>query len=693
MYELLTYRLPFDGENHAAVLMSILQQEPRAIGDFVPDCSPELEAIIQRALRKDESLRYQSMETLLVDLEPIWTSLQKEAVQKLVGHGRDLMDSGKLEEASEVLRKSLAMDTANVTARALFEQVCGLLGSNAGVLEEFRRTTGGTPHAPVPAASAGNQMSGRGQGGTADATPPFDPHATRVLTPVPKPPTQRPGKGGGAPLPSESQPQGSTQNPGVRSNELEQRLAGRSGGVAAETIFAPAQEQRLRESPPPSPIASPASTRAKTAGPQPVKLSAQGLPVCLGPAPQSARTSRSRTLSLVLVGLPLLLLLAVVAYRKLSPRHGPAAERASAPIAAPAPVAPTSQPASPAPGVPAVAAPAETVAANSPSLEDQQRRLIELAHEAADSKYYRTAQSRLEEAAKLGGPLNPLINDLRREFSDEAHGAELRLAAQQEQSLWIRAMKDLDAGRYNDSEKSLREILTLPEAGRHWEDAARYVDEVIPERRQEEDTWARAQQAASNVTDPEHRINEVRVLDQVLAQGGDHQQAARQQRDLLMSQLIQENRRRNGAQTASVLEPGRQQFSQLEDAVDQAVKQGGANALEQLQEIRPRFKAIVDGGGLLMFDARDYLNIVIPRAQRGIEDRLARAEADTAANIKYREAVKRFDQAVATQNTKLLRSQVQGEFQKIASSGGPRAEEARQYVNTLIPAALKKASR
>jgi ribosomal protein S20 len=204
--------------------------------------------------------------------------------------------------------------------------------------------------------------------------------------------------------------------------------------------------------------------------------------------------------------------------------------------------------------------------------------------------------------------------------------------------------------------------------------------------------WARAQQE-SGATGPDHRINEVKILDQVLASGGLHQQEARQRRDSLFSQFARENRRRNNSQASVVSASEQAQFPRLEDAVDQAVTQGDAKALEQLQEIRPRFKSIVDGGGPLVPDARDYLNNVVPKAQKAIETKLANAEADTLSNSKFRDAVKQFDQAVATLNSKVLRSQLQSEFQEIANSGGPRTVEAERYINVLIPAALKKIAR
>ena len=655
MYELLTYRRPFDGENHAAVLLSILQQEPRAIREFFPECPPALESVVQRTLRKEETLRYPTMEALLVDLEPIWMSLQKEAVEKLVSHGRELMDNGQLQEASEVLRKSLSLDTGNATAKALFDRVNALLGANAAPSVESKGVIAGDTNRILAAFSrAENTSPEHRQGGTMAATGQFDPPLTRVMEP--------------------DSPQRDSSVPSMQKRGVE------AGG----TIFASSPVPALRTDRPAPPAAGQRSTARKDVPP---KSATPQSPALLGrrsAAPQTYSAPRNRTAIFAAAGV-VLLLLGAVGYWKLSPRR----KVADVPqVSAPSPAPPEAQPAATAAvsnAAPSIAAPA----APAVSIEDQQRQLIDRAHEAADAKDYKTAQARLDEAAKLDGPLNAMIADLRRGYSDEAHGAELRHAAQQEQNLWARAMKDFDAGRLDDSEKSLREILTLLEAGRHWTDAAKYVDEAIPERRQQEQLWSRAQQESA-ATGPDHRINEVKILDQVLAAGGVHQQEARQKRDTLFSQFAQMNRRRNNSPPSVVSAADQAQFPRLQDGFDQAVTQGDAKALEQLQEMRPRFKSIADGGGPLVPDARDYLNNLIPRAQKIIEAKLANAEADTLFNAKFRIAVKEFDQAVATQNGKMLRSRIQPEFREIANSGGPRTKEAELYVDILIPAALKK---
>lgn len=396
-----------------------------------------------------------------------------------------------------------------------------------------------------------------------------------------------------------------------------------------------------------------------------------------------------------------------VGYWKLAPKNKNVTKQASAmqpaqsPASVPSPeptdsssAAATSAPSSETPAAPAASVPAA-------SIEDQQRRLVDLAHEAADAKDFKAAQARLDEAAQLNGPLNPLIKDLRHEFSEDAHGAELRQLGLREQQLWDRALKAASAGEWDNAEKPLREVLTLPEVNRHWTEAARYVDEILPERRKADQLWAN-EQREQGIMGPEHRINEIKFLDQLLAIGGIHQKDARARRDVLFSQFARNGlRKAGGGQGQWSARPNSgspysdsngAQLSDFKDALDQAVSQGDAKALQEMQNLRPLFKAMVDSGGAQVGDARDCLNNLLGRAQKVIEDRLALEELNASQNAGYRSAMKHFDQAVATQNTKALRAQVAPEFQKIASASGPRTEEAQKYVSELIPAALKKIS-
>jgi serine/threonine protein kinase len=669
MYELLTSRRPFDRENHAALLMDILNESPRPLAEFVPDCPPALENVVQRTLRKDPEQRYQTMEALLVDLEPIWTSMQREAVQKLVSHGRELMESGRLQEASDVLRKSLSLDTGNTAVKALFDQVnakleaaAGVQGDRKRVIADQRNTT--PANSQLESARAGSGQSQSKRSGT--VAEPVDPRMTRVMDP--------------------SREQSAASNASAPPAHPAKATRGIEAGG---TIFAPSLAQAPRSDAPTKP--APPRAAAPLSQPPGVKRAAAG---------KATESSSAHKGILTAGALAVLLVVGAFAYWKLFP--GQRAITEQTPVSSPAEPPPSTT----APTLPA--APPASVAANpaasdtrssdagpfapAASIEDQQRRLIDLGHESADAKDYKAAQAHLDEAAKLNGPLNPLIKDLRHEFSDQAHGAELRQVAQREQALWDRAMKSASAAQWDDAEKPLREILTLPEAGRRWAEAARYVDEVLPERRKEDQLWAN-EQRETNLQGPDHRINEVKLLDQVMALGGTHQKEARERRDTLMTQFARNNLRNNNSQAQERMDSRGAQLGPLADAVDQAAAQKDAQALEQLRNVRPQFKAMVDAGGPMVADARDYVNNLIPRTQKNIEDRLSAEESSASANAQYRSAAKHFDQAVATQDSKALRTQVRSEFDDIVKASGARSQEAARYISELIPAALKKMSK
>src|SRR5260370_25576113 len=84
LYELLCYQRPFTGETPASLMHSICQQELRPLTILLPDCPEELEIVISTALRKVPSERYQSMEDLLLALDPICREVQAQSVAVLV---------------------------------------------------------------------------------------------------------------------------------------------------------------------------------------------------------------------------------------------------------------------------------------------------------------------------------------------------------------------------------------------------------------------------------------------------------------------------------------------------------------------------------------------------------------------------------------------------------------------------------
>ena len=571
LYELLAYRRPFTGENHAALLLSILEDEPPSLKLSLPECPVELDGVVSRALRKDQKERYSTVETLLKDLESVTASLDRGASRTAV--------------------------------------------ENA-VSPNRQQSVAATQRIDVPGSSKAGQI-----------------RASKPNAPAVRPVTQQPNTRAAAARASIS-------------------------NSAAKPDARPSSKRDLTQA------------QAQNGSPSAVK----------------AHWRIRATTVYAILAIAVLVALGAVRQRKIvSDAAGPITQVNVTPSTPPAVATPSSTP-GPAASPSASDAAAEPAAS---SLEDQQRHFIDLAHEAADKHDYRTAQTQLDSAAKLNGPLNGLVANLQRQFGEQAYGAVLERAARQEQELWDQSMAELQDGRFDQAEKSFRQILLLPAVGHHWADAERYIDQVIPQRRQEQQLWAEAQMESSSA-ERGHVLKEIKLLDEVLAAGGAHEQQARQMRNAAIRLIVRENARRNGMVDPTLSEGYETQLAQLETEFSNLAIKGDAAALEGLQELRSKFKALADAGGPLAMDARDYLNSVIPKAQKQIEDNLAAAASDLSANTDYERAVKDYERAVATQNTSLLRGRVLAGFQQIAQSGGLRANEAEHYVHVLIPAALKK---
>jgi tRNA A-37 threonylcarbamoyl transferase component Bud32 len=68
LYEMITTRLPFRGENEAAILYAIVREEPEPLQKHQPDIPPKLLRLVEQALMKAPAERYQSANGMLVDL-------------------------------------------------------------------------------------------------------------------------------------------------------------------------------------------------------------------------------------------------------------------------------------------------------------------------------------------------------------------------------------------------------------------------------------------------------------------------------------------------------------------------------------------------------------------------------------------------------------------------------------------------
>jgi serine/threonine-protein kinase len=80
-YELLSYRQAFSGETLHHVLTAIVHHDPVRIGQLCPGLDPNIEAIVDRAIRKDPAQRYQTLAEFARDLATVGKSNKKTAVR------------------------------------------------------------------------------------------------------------------------------------------------------------------------------------------------------------------------------------------------------------------------------------------------------------------------------------------------------------------------------------------------------------------------------------------------------------------------------------------------------------------------------------------------------------------------------------------------------------------------------------
>ncbi|MFG2329901.1 Stk1 family PASTA domain-containing Ser/Thr kinase [Streptomyces sp. NPDC048604] len=69
LYELLTVRPPFVGDSPVAVAYQHVREEPQPPSTYDPEITPEMDAIVLKALVKDPDYRYQSADEMRADIE------------------------------------------------------------------------------------------------------------------------------------------------------------------------------------------------------------------------------------------------------------------------------------------------------------------------------------------------------------------------------------------------------------------------------------------------------------------------------------------------------------------------------------------------------------------------------------------------------------------------------------------------
>jgi hypothetical protein len=71
LYEMLSGRLPFEGEGYNEIISGVLMDDHRPLSEVAPEVPPRLAEIVEQALVKNRDLRYQTAAEMIGDLLPL----------------------------------------------------------------------------------------------------------------------------------------------------------------------------------------------------------------------------------------------------------------------------------------------------------------------------------------------------------------------------------------------------------------------------------------------------------------------------------------------------------------------------------------------------------------------------------------------------------------------------------------------
>ena len=125
LYQLITNRLPFEGESTTNTLLKITREPPPPLKDFLAIYPPELEAVVLRALAKDREERYQSADEMAFDLHQIQGHLKQELIDSNMEEVAVLMERSDLYKSKDRLMQVLKIDHQNTRANSLLRDVLG----------------------------------------------------------------------------------------------------------------------------------------------------------------------------------------------------------------------------------------------------------------------------------------------------------------------------------------------------------------------------------------------------------------------------------------------------------------------------------------------------------------------------------------------------------------------------------------
>ncbi len=124
LFELLTYRLPFESTDLGSMIAKKMQGgPPPSLAKYFENYPPELDEIVARALARDREERYNTAQDFAFDLERLIERLKRDMVGHYVDRARACISSAELSKAKDILSEILKIDTQHAAAKQLLYEV------------------------------------------------------------------------------------------------------------------------------------------------------------------------------------------------------------------------------------------------------------------------------------------------------------------------------------------------------------------------------------------------------------------------------------------------------------------------------------------------------------------------------------------------------------------------------------------
>ncbi|MCH5185638.1 MAG: serine/threonine protein kinase, partial [Oscillospiraceae bacterium] len=99
-YEMLTGRVPFDGDNHVMISLKKLEEEPNDVRIYNPDIPERVSAVVMKAIAKESHARYQTADDMANELKRV-TSKNYDSYATYNDEKSDLSNTRKVKPVTE----------------------------------------------------------------------------------------------------------------------------------------------------------------------------------------------------------------------------------------------------------------------------------------------------------------------------------------------------------------------------------------------------------------------------------------------------------------------------------------------------------------------------------------------------------------------------------------------------------------